>query len=80
MTTLTVSKARQELAEIVNKVHYGGERIIISRRGKIKVAVVSMRDVELLQRLEDEIDLKAAASRKREPSTRWKKVKKDLGL
>ena len=80
MTTITMKKAREGLAEIVNKVHSDGERIVISRRGKAKVAIVSMRDVKLLQRLEDEIDLKAVAKRRNEPSEPWHKVKKDLGL
>jgi hypothetical protein len=39
-----------------------------------------MRDVKLLQKLEDEIDLKAVAKRRNEPSVKWHRVKKGLGF
>ena len=38
MTHLSASAAREELAETVNRVAYGGERVVIERRGKAVAA------------------------------------------
>lgn len=45
-----VTQARAELAELINRVVYGGERVVVTRHGKPLVALVSAAD---LQRLED---------------------------
>jgi len=60
MTTLTATQARRQLPEMLNRAAYGGERIAIKRRGKVLAAVVPAADLELLQRLEDEHDIRAA--------------------
>lgn len=56
---IPVSEARQNLAELCNRVAYGGERLVIARRGKGRVALVSAEDLELLQALEDALDVEA---------------------
>ncbi|MFG2539276.1 type II toxin-antitoxin system Phd/YefM family antitoxin [Streptomyces sp. NPDC048511] len=48
---IPVTQARAELAELINRVVYGGERVVVTRHGKPLVALVSAAD---LQRLEDE--------------------------
>lgn len=45
-----VTQARAELAELINRVVYGGERVVVTRHGKPLIALVSAAD---LQRLED---------------------------
>src|SRR5690348_7308238 len=45
-----VTQARAELAELINRVVYGGERVVVTRHGKPLVALVSAAD---LQRLEE---------------------------
>lgn len=66
MATLTtsdefsLSEAREQFANIVNKVLYAGKRAILTRKGKKVVAIVSLDDLEVLQALEDEMDIKAA--------------------
>ena len=83
---LPVSEARQDLAEMLNRVAYGHERIILGRRGKSVAALVPMEDLELIEKLEDEIDVAAAKrviaemKRKGEKPIPWSKVKKELGL
>ena len=52
-----VSDARRDLSEHINRVAYGNERIVFTRHGKGVVALVSIADAELLQRLEDEADM-----------------------
>jgi len=60
MTTLTFVQARNGLAEALNRVRYGGERILIARRGKPIAALVSAEELEVLQRIEDAEDLRDA--------------------
>ena len=61
MTTLSIAEARNGLAEAINRVSYGGERVIFARRGKPVAALVSPEDLALLQRMEDAGDIRAAA-------------------
>ncbi|MFJ8861470.1 type II toxin-antitoxin system Phd/YefM family antitoxin [Streptomyces sp. NPDC102451] len=48
---IPVTQARAELAELINRVVYGGERVVVTRHGKPLVALVSAAD---LQRLESD--------------------------
>ena len=60
MTTLSIAQARNGLAEAINRVSYGGERVVFARRGKPVAALVSPEDLALLQRMEDTEDIRAA--------------------
>lgn len=81
MTRLRASKARQEFADTLNRVVYGGERIVLARRGRDLAAIVPMDDLELIRALEDRIDLqRAKKALKEKGSVPWKKVKAELGL
>ena len=64
MTHLSVSKAREEFPDLVNRAAYGKERTIVSRRGKDLAAVIPIEDLRLLERLareeNDRRDLKDA--------------------
>ena len=66
MTTLSIAEARNGLADAINRVSYGGERVIFARRGKPVAAVVSPGDLALLQRIEDDDDIRAARKALRE--------------
>lgn len=84
MARVSASKARTDLAEILNRVAYKGERILLHRRGKNVAAVVSLEDFSLLEQLEDRIDLEEAraalAEVKKKGTIPWEKIKADLGL
>ncbi len=80
MTTLPISEARSNLADLGNRVALRSERIIIERRGKNLFALVPVEDLELLERLEDEMDLDAIRERMDETSESIAQVKKKLGL
>jgi len=84
MTRLSASEARDHLAEILNKVAYKEERIILHRRGKDLVAVIPIPDLKLLEKLEDRLDiedaLKALEEIERGESVPWDQVKTKLGL
>ena len=60
MTTMSIVEARNGLADAINRVSYGGERVIFARRGKPVAALVSPEDLALLQRMEDAEDIAAA--------------------
>jgi prevent-host-death family protein len=44
-----VTQARSEFADLVNRVVYGGERVVITRHGKAIVALVSAADLARLE-------------------------------
>jgi prevent-host-death family protein len=48
-----VTEARAEFADLVNRVAYSGERIALTRRGKVMAALVSAEDLELLESLRE---------------------------
>ena len=82
MTTTTISKAREDLAEIVNRVAYKGERVVIRRRGKNLAALIPVEDLATLEALEDRLDAEAAKKALAESKERipYAKVRKELGL
>jgi prevent-host-death family protein len=47
-----VTQARAELADLINRVVYGGERVVVTRHGKPLVALVSAADLERLDELD----------------------------
>lgn len=82
MDKVTTADARKNLAEIVNQVAYGKEPVVLTRRGKELVALVSIEDLMLLQKLEDQIDIHDAWKAKEEPGEdiSWSDLRKELDL
>ena len=78
---VSATKARDEFAEIINRVAYGGETVLVHRRRKPVAAIIPVDDPKLLEKIEDELDIRAARrARKEKGSIPWEKIKKDLGL
>ncbi|MER6620133.1 type II toxin-antitoxin system Phd/YefM family antitoxin [Streptomyces sp. NPDC000931] len=48
---IPVTQARAELADLINRVVYGGERVVVTRHGKPLVALVSADDLRRLEEL-----------------------------
>lgn len=48
---IPVTQARAELAELINRVVYGGEHVVVTRHGRPLVALVSAADLERLQEI-----------------------------
>ena len=80
METISITEAREHLADLGNRVSLRGERLVVERRGKDLFALVPVEDLELLERLEDKLDLDAIRAAKDEPAKPWAQVKKALGL
>ncbi|HBL55029.1 MAG TPA: type II toxin-antitoxin system Phd/YefM family antitoxin [Deltaproteobacteria bacterium] len=58
--TISTASARKNFAEIVNQVAYGKEPVILTRRGKEVVALVSIEELELLKQIENHLDIEDA--------------------
>lgn len=88
METISTKKARDHLSDVINKVAYAGERFTLTRHGHGVAVLISLDEwsaIEaLLQRLEDEEDIKAAdasyGSFLKEGGIPFSKLKRDLGL
>lgn len=57
---ISITEIRDNLADALNRVAYGGERVILQRRGKGVAALVSMEELALLEELENQADIAAA--------------------
>jgi len=79
---ISVTDARDDFAELVNRVAYGKDRVIVSRRGRKLAAIVPVSDVALLELLDDELDLMAARAALADPANSealdWKEVRGEL--
>ncbi|MHC0428995.1 type II toxin-antitoxin system Phd/YefM family antitoxin [Streptomyces sp. O3] len=53
---IPVTQARAELADLINRVVYGGERVVVTRHGKPLVALVSAADLERLEQPRHDAD------------------------
>jgi len=49
---IPVTQARAALADLINRVVYGRERVVVTRHGKPLVALVSAADLERLEALD----------------------------
>ena len=81
---LKANEARANFADTLNKVAYGGERIVIHRRGRDVAAIISLEDFALLEALEDRLDVEealaaiAAAKAAGEEPIEWEKARLEL--
>jgi prevent-host-death family protein len=57
-TLITTKELRAGLADILNRVAYRGEQIVVTRHGKPFVAIVATYDLQACQALEDYSDAK----------------------
>ncbi|RAM49490.1 MAG: type II toxin-antitoxin system prevent-host-death family antitoxin [Hapalosiphonaceae cyanobacterium JJU2] len=54
--SISATEARANLQELINRVEYGRERIVIERHGKAVVAMIGLEDLKRLEALEDAIN------------------------
>ncbi len=84
MNSLSTAEARDQFSDLINRAAYGKEHIVLTRRGKVLVAIVPIEDVELLREIEDRIDLEDASLAIAEAEEKgyipWETVKTELGL
>jgi prevent-host-death family protein len=89
LSSVTSEEVRLNLGDLINRVLYRGERVTVTRRGKPVMAMVTIEDLQLLEKaldaLEDEIDLPVILERLKEfeqtgEGIPWKQVKAERGL
>ena len=80
--TITTADARKNFADIVNTVAYGKEPVVLTRRGQEIAALISIEELQLLQRIEDHIDIEDAKKALEEPGENISAEEfwKELGL
>lgn len=81
---ITTVAARRNFSDLINRVAYGKDRVVLTRRNRPLAAVVPIEDMALLEEIEDREDLKAARAALREVKRKgtipWTQIKKELGL
>lgn len=50
---VSIGQVKRDISELVNRVAYAGERIILTSRGKPKAALISLEDYEILLKSEN---------------------------
>ena len=65
MAEISVSEARDSLSEIVNRVAYQGERVVLHRHGKTVAVLVSAADWDRLAALDKDGSSKSSASKQK---------------
>jgi len=46
---ISIGRVKREISELVNRVAFGGERIVLTSRGKPKAVIISLDDYEKIQ-------------------------------
>ena len=77
---ISAADARKRFADIINRVAYGQESFVLTRRGKPLAAIVSMDDLMLLQEIEEQMDIDDAWKARNEPGENisWEKLREEL--
>ncbi len=68
---VSIGQVKRDISELVNRVAYGDERVVLTSRGKPKAAIVSIEDYEKLTLAERE--------RRIEAWSKWKEEANALG-
>ena len=82
LSKISTADARKKFSNIVNRVAFGKESIVLTRRGEELAALVTMDELRLLQEIEDRIDIADAKKALKEPGENIpaKQFWKELGL
>jgi prevent-host-death family protein len=82
MTTLSTTQLAQEVEKAISMVTNDHEQVIITEDGQQVAALVSIEDLDLIRRLEDEADLRAVEEAKAEGLNPipLEEFRKELGL
>ncbi len=82
LNKISAADARKKFANIINRVAYGKESFVLTRRGEALAAIVSMEDLKLLQEVEEQMDIDDAWKARKEPGENisWEKLREELEL
>ena len=84
MDDVSIADGRRNLAELVNRVAYGKERVVLTRHGKRLCALVPIDDLSFLDKLRaattrSDID-DALAEMAEQGSVAWSDLRRELGF
>ena len=83
-TAVSVADARSDLADLLNRVAYGKERLVITRHGRELAALVPIEDLQLVNRLRRFVARKDVARALAEldagKAPSWEQLRAELGL
>ena len=81
---ITVADARKGLAEILNRVAYGKEQVVLTRHGRRVAAIVPVEDLHFLSRMRRFVARRDVDRALREldegRSKPWDQLRRELGL
>jgi prevent-host-death family protein len=82
LNKISAADARKKFANIINRVAYGKESFVLTRRGEPLAAIVSIDDLKLLQEIEEQMDIDDAWKARQEPGENisWEKLREELDL
>ena len=84
VTAISVADARSDLADLLNRVAYGKERLVITRHGRELAALVPVEDLQLASRLRRFVARKDVARALSEldagKAPSWDELRRELGL
>ena len=82
LNKISTADARKKFANIINRVAFGNESFVLTRRGEPIAALVSMSKLKILRELEDQLDVEDAWKAKSEPGEPipWEELKKELEI
>ena len=79
---MTTAEARKNLADVLNRVAYTRERVVVTRHGREIAAIVSMEDLSLIERLKTLLDQKEVADALDEldagESVSWRALREEM--
>lgn len=83
-TLMNTLDAKDQFADLINRVIHSKERIILTRRGKEVAAIIPFEDLEILQNSQDKTDLHDAIDALKEvrnlSSMTIEQLKEEVGL
>ena len=82
---ISIADLRARLGDLVARVSYKHDRVVITKHGKQVAALISAEDLEFFERLEDRMDSEAADAAEAETKKSggpipWETVKRELNL
>ena len=82
---ISIADLRASLGDLVTRVSYKHDRVVITKHGKPVAALISASDMEKFEELEDWNDIQAAEAAERETKKAggpipWDRVKRELNL
>lgn len=78
---ITVTKARENLADILGEVRFAHKRIKLTSNGKGVGAIIPLEDLELLEAIEDKIDIELAEQSSKDDKTySFDEILQEMGL